>query len=120
MSIKDDKDIFTARTSDWWNNACLNFAHDRSSWYGYYEGYKNAGDILVRYVDKQKSDQDTLVFPIVFMYRHYLELILKEINRMSSIVLEKDCLKTHDLDILWNVDKKITRKYQEKEFLKLI
>lgn len=106
MSIKDDKDIFTARTSDWWNNACLNFAHDRSSWYGYYEGYKNAGDILVSYVDSQKSNQDTLVFPIVFMYRHYLELILKEINRISSIILEKDCLKTHDLDILWNVDKK--------------
>ena len=71
-------DIFTYRSEDWWNNACLNFMEGKNTWYGYFRGYQRAAELLVQYVDCEKQYQDTLVFPIIFLYRHYLELILKD------------------------------------------
>jgi hypothetical protein len=63
--------------ADWWHNACLNFSLDMGI--GYVYGYKKAADILVEYIKDTKTNQDYLVYPIVFLYRHHLELIIKEI-----------------------------------------
>jgi hypothetical protein len=41
------------------------------------EGYKNAADMLVEKSRESNLDRDSLVYPIVFCYRHYLELALK-------------------------------------------
>ncbi len=45
-------------------------------WYGYIEGYKTAADYLV-----DLHFEDTMVFPAVFCYRQYVELVLKNIYR---------------------------------------
>ena len=42
-------------------------------------GYKAAGDILVEHIMRHEIEADTLVFPIVFCYRQYLELLLKDV-----------------------------------------
>ncbi len=48
-------------------------------WYAYAEGYKLGADLLAKHVVDEEWDQDFLVYPAVFLYRHYLELRLKEI-----------------------------------------
>jgi hypothetical protein len=63
---------------DWQNNACV---HPRlTSISTYADGYKEAARILVdSIVSGSRHKVDTLVYPIVFNYRQYLELRLKEI-----------------------------------------
>lgn len=65
--------------SDWFNNACVGF--DRHSWIGQIEGFRRAGDILVREAMKKRSNLDFLIYPIVYNYRHALEARLKSILR---------------------------------------
>jgi hypothetical protein len=40
-------------------------------------GYKHAGDALVERALELRAERDFLVYPIIFCYRHYLELALK-------------------------------------------
>lgn len=63
--------------ADWWHNACISpFERDH---YGRATGFHMGADALVQRVVDKRADQDWLVFPIVFCYRHYLELLLKDI-----------------------------------------
>lgn len=71
---------------DWWNNACLNWAG--KSWTLYATGYLEAARILVRYVEENRCQQDALVYPIVFLYRQYLELTLKNLVTTISNLLD--------------------------------
>jgi hypothetical protein len=41
------------------------------------DGYKQAGDLMTRQALKESAARDFLVFPILFAYRHFLELSLK-------------------------------------------
>jgi hypothetical protein len=60
---------------DWWMNACVNWG---GGWTLYAIGYRNAGDVLVERVEQDRGEADALVYPIVFCYRQYLELMLKD------------------------------------------
>lgn len=93
--------LFTAG-DDWWHNACLNYVPD--DWGLYVIGYKMAADALVEKVKETHRNQDVLVFPIVFLYRQYLELRLKQLIRLGSELLDEalDFPKGHKLDTLWN------------------
>jgi len=90
--------------SDWWHNACLNFWGD-SPWGAYAEGYRLAGDYLVKRVEETRSDQDSLVYPILFNYRQYLELALKGIVRDARRLFDIDggAPLGHDLRKLWEI-----------------
>lgn len=72
---------------NWEYNACLNYS-DGS--YGYIEGYKKAAKVLVEYVFVSKRDQDTLIYPIVFLFRHHVELIIKDILNKGKDLLSLD------------------------------
>jgi len=72
---------------DWMNNACLGWSRDE--WDAYGEGYKRAADILVLHVMETQQGQDYLVFPVVFLYRQYLEVRLKHLLR--------DGFRLHDI-----------------------
>ena len=63
-------------------------------------GYKYAADILVEELGKEmgQGKQDYLVYPIVYCYRLYLELRLKEIIQIGGY----DYPKEHDLLCLWH------------------
>jgi hypothetical protein len=86
---------------DWWHNACLNYLSD--DWELYVNGYKQAADALVEHVKQTRGDQDTLVFPIVFLYRQYLELRLKQLIRDGCQLFDQSASfpKKHELDRLW-------------------
>lgn len=73
---------------DWWNNACVGFAN--CEWDLYARGYKRAADLLVSHIGASGSDQDVLVYPILFMYRQYFELRLKQLMRDAAVLLDEE------------------------------
>jgi hypothetical protein len=86
------------------SNACLNWRSDSLPLY--ISGYKTAADKLLNLDFKELSVQeiDTLVFPIIFLYRQYIELELKYIIRETNILLNKkaDFPPHHGLLDLWD------------------
>jgi hypothetical protein len=96
-------------------NACLNWTHDAHDLYAM--AYKEAGDRLVGYVLKNTIDLDVLVYPIVFLYRQYIELRLKEIIKEGRALIEDGhgYSKNHKIWDLWCTAKKICIKAFENE-----
>ena len=88
--------------SDWWSTACLNWFRD--GWSIYADGYRNGADTLVESVITTGRQHDTLVYPIVFLYRQYLELELKGlISDCKSLQdLEGGAPRSHRLKDLWS------------------
>lgn len=70
--------LFRDDLPDWHNNACLNatWGVDQAA---YLEGYRCGARLLVEHVTEHARDQDFLVYPIIFLYRHHVELALKNI-----------------------------------------
>jgi hypothetical protein len=96
--------------SDWWHNAHLNLGG--KGWESYAAGYKDAADSLARRFLKNWQGNDILTYPMVFCYRHYLELRLKQIIilgqmllagpiRIKQEILEKRLENDHNLTRLW-------------------
>ena len=69
--------LFVA-ASDWWMNASVNLGSGNLL---IATGYQRGGDLLVETVASNRHEADALVYPIVFCYRQYLELLLKEAPR---------------------------------------
>jgi hypothetical protein len=97
-------------------NATLNFQDDMS--YGYTEGYICASKILTDYVVDgipeeryPSSSPDILIYPILFLYRHHLEIRFKEIIKVGKSLLKEhpDYNDGHKLSPIWDEAKqKIT------------
>lgn len=71
---REGDEVFTPG-DDWQMNACVNWG---GGWPLYMIGYKNAAGILVARVADDRGEADALVYPIVFCFRQYLELLLKD------------------------------------------
>lgn len=101
--LPEKGDLLFTSGDDWWHNACLNYMLDDSEFY--VDGYKMAADVLVAQIKKKHQDQDFLIFPIVFLYRQYLELRLKQLISSGNKLQDKkmDPPKGHDLNNLWNL-----------------
>lgn len=116
-SSNTEKDKRLIRSDiDRWFNACLNFTHDQLGLY--VSGYKNAAEILNRHVlENRVIGFDTLVYPIIFLYRQYIELQLKSLIKYGSILLDtpESFQKTHDINKLWKKCRKILEKIYEEE-----
>jgi hypothetical protein len=98
-------ELFGSR-EDWHLNACLNYIPTHWQWDWYADGYKAGADRLVEHVDATNSDQDILLYPVVFLYRHYLEVRLKELLLLTSYYLDEPILEIppeHDLMKLWKL-----------------
>ncbi|MGK3115854.1 hypothetical protein [Candidatus Pantoea formicae] len=99
-----------AGDSDWHNNACLNYMRDHGT--AYTEGYRRAADILIRHIDETARDQDFLVYPVVFLYRHHIELQIKQVTGLARRLLREDDPRggdrgTHNLNSLWEVARRL-------------
>jgi hypothetical protein len=76
---------------------------------GYTEGYRRGARLLVEHVMERQRDQDHLVYPVIFLYRHHIELALKNIIRHTPYIIgrpltrsqKKTISASHRLDILW-------------------
>ena len=84
--------------------------------YGYIEGYRRSADILVNYIQDKMVDQDILIYPIVFLYRHHIELRLKELLKKGRSLLGEEYKKDkrHDIDSLWRECEKILKRIEPK------
>lgn len=90
---------------DWHFNACMPGNHYWEKWSTYVRGYKLAADLLVKLILEGRSEavMDTLVMPVVFNYRQYIELSLK------LLIIKLDVINhapykipaTHNLETLW-------------------
>jgi hypothetical protein len=73
------------------------------------QGYKRAGDILIQNALADPYDRDSLIFPAIFNYRHYIELALKAIieehGPFAGVSLGPK--KNHKLPELWQLFVKI-------------
>jgi hypothetical protein len=71
-------------------------------------GYKRAGDLLIQAALAGQHDQNSLVFPAIFSYRHYIELALKALvedhGSYAAVLLGP---KNHKLTDLWKLFVKI-------------
>lgn len=99
--------LFRDDLPDWQNNACLDVIHGDED-LGYTEGYLRGAQKLVQHVVETGRDQDLLVYPIIFLFRHHVELVLKRIIARAPYLMdreptdvEKRHLGKHRLDLLW-------------------
>ncbi len=75
--------------------------------FGYINSYKKAGDILI-----EKKIPDLLIYPIMFCYRQYLELLLKNVYMQNSTEEEyKNFVNSvsHNISDSWNYVKPILK-----------
>lgn len=102
LDPKKIEQIFAA-DSDGYANACLNYMYDSTEIY--IMGYKLAADELVNYVLTTTSHQDSLVFPICFLYRQFIELRLKEVIQSGRKLLDEPGTfpQHHDIRKLWQI-----------------
>jgi hypothetical protein len=74
------------------------------NWASYADGYKKAADMLVERLEGN-APEDILILPIIFTYRHYLELKLKylisALDVLSDTKMSANQFMTHNLTTLW-------------------
>lgn len=104
--LKNDDKLFRNDLSDVVNDAIIDFHYMPFTFYA--DGYKIAADRLIGScilnLPFGRDDIDVLVYPIVFNYRHYVELRLKEIIlalRPIGDGKKNREFKTHNLKKLW-------------------
>jgi hypothetical protein len=75
------------------------------AWHDYTTGYKEAADLLVAHVAETGWQAEKLRFPILFLYRQHLELMVKSLIRVCCGALgrNQDFPKHHDLHRLWQI-----------------
>jgi hypothetical protein len=101
-------DVLFGSGGDWQTNAAVHTVLGATA---YQDGYRNAALHLAEYVCGAGRGQDFLVYPIVYLYRHHIELTLKSIIKAAAFVvdhtltqIEQDTLvRSHDLAKLWNL-----------------
>ena len=79
----------------------------------YLVGFQRAADMLVDAAKTDDRNPDDLFFPVAYLYRHHLELMLKELVRLgvrlSSLDGCEDMLGKHNLHKLWNKSKQLIK-----------
>lgn len=75
-----------------------------SAWPVYAQGYRMAGDLVLRTILDTGHDQDFLVYPLIFLYRQYLELQLKQVIHIGRELHggRGRPVDTHSLAALWD------------------
>jgi hypothetical protein len=70
----------------------------------YSQGYLTAANLIYASIEESAVYQNTLVYPMIFNYRQFLELRLKELSFIGNryLGLDKDFKEVHFLKELWN------------------
>ena len=92
--------LFTPGTMH--GNVVLNFQNSPMSEFGHYaEEFHKAGKLLVQRIKRSRGYSDLQACPIVFLYRHALELYLKDIVIVGNWFIESSgatpVVKTEDI-----------------------
>lgn len=81
--------------------ACINYTFDSAS--GYRDGFRHAVSVLLEHARNNHSTLDTLVYPALFSFRHFIELALKDIIRDAKTARELPggAPQHHRIEDLW-------------------
>lgn len=106
--------LFDDRDSSNWMNACIDFIEQEDKFYIYASGYKEAAEIIFNNLDSKTRIHDILIYPIVFLMRQSIELLLKDIIITSYKILNisQGFPKHHFLIKLWKDVKQLLLKMQ--------
>lgn len=114
-----DDDLFD-ESDDWWNTAIVETLPFRE--YGIARGFRDAAEVLVSHLASDPSLKDSVVFPMMFAYRQYLQLMLKAVIIEGREHLNRSgCYPSgHDLMALWSECKHILEAVFPNENVKLL
>lgn len=77
----------------------------------YAAGFQRAADMVVEAAQHDQRNPDDLFSPVAYLYRHHLELMLKEVVRLGvrlgSLHGCEEILGEHNLHKLWNRAKQL-------------
>jgi hypothetical protein len=106
---RDGDMLFKADHEGWEPDVDLHGLRD--SGFAYARGYRLAAQAMAqRLLDDSGWEAEFLVFPVAFLYRHHVELMLKRLivigvfldgRELTSV--EKNHLRKHRLDLLWTI-----------------
>lgn len=87
---------------DWQYNAMLNWSRFRADLYAF--AYKDAADGLVEAMANRKVPLDSGIYPLLFLYRHSLELLFKLMLGMARDLTDREPKNydKHSLKTLWS------------------
>lgn len=86
----------------------------------YITGYKEGADHLVEKSKQSMFSANTLVYPIFFLYRQYIELSLKRIIQDKPLTEAKEkgnYPQIHTLIPLWNQVKKVVDELNNEDYI---
>lgn len=95
---------------DWESESVLD---NLGEWFlSYALGYKHAADALVQKAEAKEISPDTIGYPVCFLYRHYVELMLKGLINVGSMLDSRQPYfpKHHRIDELWRLCKPLLEK----------
>lgn len=96
-----DGDVPFIASEDWTQNATL-AQENFTRFVLMTEGYKKAADLMVTQSVANSDDRNYLVFPIIFNYRHFIELSLKYMLSVYGPTVGVTAnWNTHNLSDLW-------------------
>ena len=79
----------------------------------YVAGFQRAADMIVDATKIDDGNPDDLFFPVAYLYRHHIELMLKEMvrlgGRLGSLEGCDRILGQHNLDRLWDKAKQLIK-----------
>lgn len=107
-NFPDNSDIlFNEMNADYRHNAIIRSGITK--FFLYSDSYKESAIKLFEQLNGEAYNANTLVYPLVFLCRHFIELRLKElISGLNYAVSEKyDFPKGHKLINLWNEYKRL-------------
>ena len=79
-------DVLFRPDTDSETNACI--GNTMGDWL-YWTGFRRAAEHLAQHICDTGSEQDFLVYPMVYLYRHHIELVLKSIVECASGLLDR-------------------------------
>jgi len=97
---RPNEELFKS-AEDWHLNACVGYSRDSLS--SYADNYRAGADALIRSATDGNAVLDAVIYPIVFLYRHYIELCLKDIVFLGRRLQDdsRPFPKVHNLSALW-------------------
>ena len=74
-----------------------------------WDGYMKAGELLIQACEEHSYERDFLIYPILFNYRHAIELAIKWVITQygSYSTVQVDDIEHHNLWKLWQMCKQI-------------
>lgn len=88
-------------------NACVDWLgqRDDGGLDAYTRGYRRAAEVLLSHARRSGESPEVLLWPMAFLWRHHLELSLKQIVLVGCEIAEaaRPNLASHDVEKLWRL-----------------